>query len=367
MISDATLPLFEANMFLANREWGFSWGDTISRLIESDRHNPANPRLEGFGAILVELERRLAASVTADASEVAILFRQLSPDDASSKLHSCGYLYNVIVDNMTDASMLSDNDAFVQHVRSRKGDISATIARLITGAECNDRNIPMERLFRIVNGSALPAESKLLLIDLAVDPDRYIAMLERTLLPVANEFRRCQKLIAPLMEEYRSRYCAEGVTAEEVLRRVWNDGGRSFESYSVHPFVIGGNTCAIDSDMPRSARLTGYVGVLFEFFYENYLSNDTEDIELQFVFGALNNRNRLGILERLMHGSAYGKELAAALELSPVTISQHIGVLVGAGLITARTDGVRAYYSLNERGVERFLDRVNNFFSRSRS
>ncbi len=42
--------------------------------------------------------------------------------------------------------------------------------------------------------------------------------------------------------------------------------------------------------------------------------------------------------------------------LSPVTVSQHIGILMGAKLVTVHNDGARTYYSLNKAGDQR-LDR----------
>ena len=65
-----------------------------------------------------------------------------------------------------------------------------------------------------------------------------------------------------------------------------------------------------------------------------------------------------------MEGPAYGRELASSVGVSPGAISQHIGALQGANLVTVHVDGRRTYYSLNTEGIDHFVKAFQAYFHR---
>lgn len=64
------------------------------------------------------------------------------------------------------------------------------------------------------------------------------------------------------------------------------------------------------------------------------------------VFEALAHPTRRQILQDLKDGEMPAGEIAARFTTSGPTISRHLGVLRGAGLVTERRDGNRILYSL---------------------
>src|SRR5947199_6324134 len=78
------------------------------------------------------------------------------------------------------------------------------------------------------------------------------------------------------------------------------------------------------------------------------------------VFRALADPTRRQILQDLHHGELSAGEIAARFPISGPSISRHLGVLRGAGLVRERRDANHIYYSLVE---ERLAVSVGNFLS----
>lgn len=66
---------------------------------------------------------------------------------------------------------------------------------------------------------------------------------------------------------------------------------------------------------------------------------------------ALADPMRLRILSLLAQRSMYGQELAAALDVTPPTISRHLTILRAAGLIRVRRETTYHHYSLDTDGL----------------
>ena len=84
------------------------------------------------------------------------------------------------------------------------------------------------------------------------------------------------------------------------------------------------------------------------------------------TFTALADPTRRKIIESLAIGESSFGELADKFEMSRPAVSQHLKVLRGAGLVTARADAQRRIYRLNDDGladVEAWLGKVRDFWS----
>lgn len=74
---------------------------------------------------------------------------------------------------------------------------------------------------------------------------------------------------------------------------------------------------------------------------------------------ALADPTRRAVFERLREGPQAVGRIADGLEVSRPAVSQHLKVLEGAGLVSARKDGTRRIYSVEVRGLHelrRYLD-----------
>ncbi|MGI5874909.1 MAG: ArsR/SmtB family transcription factor [Bacillota bacterium] len=81
------------------------------------------------------------------------------------------------------------------------------------------------------------------------------------------------------------------------------------------------------------------------------------------IFKVLGDENRLYILTLLRNGEKCACELLEALDFTQSTLSHHMKLLCGAGLVRGRKAGKWVYYSLDDEGgayVNRALKRYTN-------
>lgn len=77
------------------------------------------------------------------------------------------------------------------------------------------------------------------------------------------------------------------------------------------------------------------------------------------AFMAIADPNRRHLLEELRRGDKTVNELAAGLPVSRPAVSQHLKVLLDCGLVNARQQGTKRYYSVNPGGflgINLFID-----------
>lgn len=75
-------------------------------------------------------------------------------------------------------------------------------------------------------------------------------------------------------------------------------------------------------------------------------------------FELLSEPNRLGIYAILSYGPRTVSEIYDCLSLRQNLISHHLKVLKNLGLVSARKDGRRVYYSLDNRVLQEFKSSV---------
>ena len=68
------------------------------------------------------------------------------------------------------------------------------------------------------------------------------------------------------------------------------------------------------------------------------------------AFMAIADANRRYLLEELRRGPKTVNELAAGLPVSRPAVSQHLKVLLDAGLVHAKAEGTRRVYTLSNAG-----------------
>jgi DNA-binding transcriptional ArsR family regulator len=71
------------------------------------------------------------------------------------------------------------------------------------------------------------------------------------------------------------------------------------------------------------------------------------------AFVAIADPNRRYLLEELRRGPKTVNELAAGLPVSRPAVSQHLKVLLDAGLVSARSEGTRRIYAVSAAGFTR--------------
>jgi DNA-binding transcriptional ArsR family regulator len=73
--------------------------------------------------------------------------------------------------------------------------------------------------------------------------------------------------------------------------------------------------------------------------------------------------NRRRLLHLLGHGEMTVNELASNFTVSRPAISQHLGVLAGAGLVISRQEGRFRYYRLHPGGIAALRAELDSFWT----
>lgn len=83
------------------------------------------------------------------------------------------------------------------------------------------------------------------------------------------------------------------------------------------------------------------------------------------AWAALADRTRRAIVLELSEGERTVGELTETLPVSQPAVSQHLKVLREIGLVSARAEGTRRRYRLNEHGVAALRDQLDTFWRRT--
>jgi DNA-binding transcriptional ArsR family regulator len=80
------------------------------------------------------------------------------------------------------------------------------------------------------------------------------------------------------------------------------------------------------------------------------------------AFMAIADPNRRYLLEELRRGPKTVNELAAGLPVSRPAVSQHLKVLLEAGLVNAKAEGTRRVYAVSNAGFLRLNIWLDQFW-----
>lgn len=75
---------------------------------------------------------------------------------------------------------------------------------------------------------------------------------------------------------------------------------------------------------------------------------------------SLGNSRRMQLLELLSHGEKSVERLAVSLDVGITSVSAHLQILKNSGVVNARKEGVKVFYSIADKGVSLLLDHVKN-------
>jgi DNA-binding transcriptional ArsR family regulator len=81
------------------------------------------------------------------------------------------------------------------------------------------------------------------------------------------------------------------------------------------------------------------------------------------LVAAVAEPNRRRLIQLLGHGEQTVNELASNFTVSRPAISQHLGVLAGAGLVISRQEGRFRYYRLHPGGMAALRAELDSFWT----
>jgi DNA-binding transcriptional ArsR family regulator len=83
------------------------------------------------------------------------------------------------------------------------------------------------------------------------------------------------------------------------------------------------------------------------------------------ALGALGDPTRRRVFERLLGGPLAVNQIADGMPVTRPAVSQHLRVLVAAGLVTVRSQGTRRVYAVSPEGVGALRTWMDEFWGRA--
>lgn len=357
MINYRSLPIFEVRNFLVNKQTGLTIKRYFDQTIRSSENNLiANEYCEA----LMELERRLSSKLTVSDQTLKRLFGPLRNSMQGEITHLFLSACDMLVRRLKEYTNPSVKD-FFETVRSQSGLVATNIAeRLLDNKFPKGEIIDAETAMRMISQLDLSIEDRVGMYEILINTDRYIDELEEIMTPLVEEFNRSEHLLKPLNELYRNDY--SGMDATNAYIDMYQDKKNIPKVIEVYPSYISCQHTTISFVDGGFDEVVIFMGTLRKFDEKNMILGDAENGKLYSMMNSLGNQSRFLIVNRLSKGPAYGRELSKLLGLSPGTISQHLSVLAGFGLINVASDGNRLYYSLNREQFKVFLELQKELF-----
>lgn len=229
------------------------------------------------------------------------------------------------------------------------------------GGECSARPQSYEEFAACVDALSLADEAKWRIARLGADYDGALAEVRQILASAVACFEKKRALLDPIVQQFCTGM--EEKLNTRGMAGLLRDAGLDLDTpdeYTVWPsaMVFSGLALLNTLDAGTGAPLPGemYYGVLFDWFSERSRSRQNGWHHLQGQLHAIDDKNRLAILEALHEKKLGGQDIIALTGLSPATVSHHMAELLQAELVSVEKQGTSVCYSLRREGIETMLE-----------
>ena len=157
-----------------------------------------------------------------------------------------------------------------------------------------------------------------------------------------------EKQLEKLMEEFQ-----KGMEKEHLITKISGD-------VTAFPALVCPGAEIISSN-PEST--TAYIGLFVRDIYKMLEKSRNNRKHLLPVLKALSDSSKFEILQSLRISPKYNLEIAEELKLSPPTVSHHMSVLLGNGLVDVEKREGKVYYTLSKERLREMVDELEKTFS----
>ena len=190
--------------------------------------------------------------------------------------------------------------------------------------------------------------------------------LVRTAMEVIDEK---EALWHPLVEEFCDYYrkkLADQPFEAYMMSELGFDVGENPKGRILIPFIVDSCSLCFGEgilQMEENGELLPdvcYIGMTLkrmglDIFRKSPVNNRKHLVSLLKV---LADESKLEILALLRERRRYGRELAKELNLTTATISHHMDILTGCGLVTLNKEMNRIYYEIDENAIRKLLEQT---------
>ena len=184
-----------------------------------------------------------------------------------------------------------------------------------------------------------------------------------------NVIEEKEALWRPLVEEfcdYFRKELADQSLEAYIMSTIGFDVGENPKGRILMPLIVESYTLffgegilqmEVDGELlPDVCRIgMGLKRAGLDVFRKNPTDNRKYLVSLLKV---LADESKLEILSLLKERRYYGRELAKELNLTTATISHHMDILIGNGLVTLNKETNRVYYEIDENAIRKILEQT---------
>lgn len=241
------------------------------------------------------------------------------------------------IDNMTNEEL----KAIILDVYNEQFEQERTIDSIST----------LNNIIEFIKELDLKENTKWKLMIILNDPKKYYKSLIRTIEENRNAYNEAYKAVEKPLSKLISNYIKYvNLDKCEVLNNIIkNDNSES----NIIPTLAFGTSLF-------EFKNTYFVGVLFELTYNECVNSMGNKGELILKLKALSDKSKLEIISLLKAGPKYSLEIAEALNLTPATVSYHMGSLLERSMVVVEKKQGKVYYNLNKIGLKNFIDELNS-------
>ena len=209
----------------------------------------------------------------------------------------------------------------------------------------------LNNIIEFIKELDLKEDTKWKLMIILNDPKKYYKSLIKTIEDNRNAYREAYKAVEKSLSKLISNYI-KYVNSDkcEVLNNVIKNHDSKI---NIIPTLSFGTSLF-------EFKNTYFVGVLYEITYNEYVNSMGNKGELILKLKALSDKSKLEIISLLKTEPKYSLEIAEALDLTPATVSYHMGSLLECGMVVVEKKQGKVYYNLNKTGLKNFIDELNS-------
>ena len=210
-----------------------------------------------------------------------------------------------------------------------------------------------QRFMDTVFSLTIPAESRLMLLEIHHKYDRMILEVAECLRPVLDYLQHHRQQLAALAETFGQEL--EQVGPEDHLRQTTSLDITGQVHYDLRPFIFGFDSNLALEPPVVPGQISVHCGILVRFLRELFDGSKGSEEQVYEAIRLLGDQTRFEILCFLRDRPAYGSELSEQLGFARNTIHHHTSKLLNAGLITYTVEGNRIRYSTNKARLSSLL------------
>lgn len=219
-------------------------------------------------------------------------------------------------------------------------------------------------LIRLLDESAFDNESKLNILNIFCNSEKYINELKEILeqtIKIVKENHDKYKFIEDFCFEYWTNFTKTN-DIQKLVKKVANVEWRDNPNGIVIQFWFAfSNRFSVSLPDEENEMDLFRIGILVD--EKLKMKKKLEDSsEIAEIMKAFSDKSKLDILTYIKDKTAYGKELADQTGLAKGTISHHMSSLIQIGIIDTLCESNRIYYKLNKERLGEILDEIKWFF-----